>query len=131
MKMVGAVEENHLPTNAHHSYFVVGATKHSMWIQEIKLATGHGSALMASLSVLIHMATQWSQPMDIEQIPPLELFIDPGTASVEQLTELFDAINNMYKSAGGYGLLFEVGETHGRLTKVLARPIFTNKGANR
>jgi len=48
-----------------------------------------------------------------EDAPGLEIYIDPGEASVETITEVLEALSDLHRAAGGLGLEFIHEETGG------------------
>ena len=55
--------------------------------------------------------------MDTETEPVLELYIDPGTASMETLVRLLTALSALHIAYGGSGLKFEVDDGGGGMVR--------------
>ena len=49
-----------------------------------------------------------ARALDCPEAEPLKLLVDPGTATSEEVADLFDAMNDVYVALGGSGLKWTV-----------------------
>ena len=47
-----------------------------------------------------------------DQVPPIEVFIDPGEAPKEAIQAVLEALSDLHRAAGGLGLEFTVDGLH-------------------